>query len=90
MPTCGHNFHLSCIDVWLQKQSTCPICRLSLNDLIEAKDVAFQEVNRHDISNDHTSQWVLPSHQVLGGSRYNHDSQESASVVVGFAQGEEP
>ncbi|XP_008809063.1 RING-H2 finger protein ATL67-like [Phoenix dactylifera] len=73
MPTCGHNFHLSCIDVWLQKQSTCPICRLSLNDLIEAKDVAFQAVNRHEVANDHTNQWVLPSHQLLGGSRNSQD-----------------
>ncbi|XP_022735233.1 putative RING-H2 finger protein ATL69 [Durio zibethinus] len=37
MPTCGHNFHLSCIDVWLRKQSTCPVCRLPLQDTSEAK-----------------------------------------------------
>ncbi|XP_010934436.1 RING-H2 finger protein ATL39 [Elaeis guineensis] len=90
MPACGHNFHRSCIDIWLQKQSTCPICRLSLNDLIEAKDVAFQAVNRLQVSNDHTNQWVLPSFQLLGGSRNNQGSQESVSVVVGFAYGEEP
>ncbi|GMI74076.1 hypothetical protein HRI_001076900 [Hibiscus trionum] len=31
MPKCGHNFHLTCIDVWLRKQSTCPVCRLPLH-----------------------------------------------------------
>ncbi|MQL83596.1 hypothetical protein Taro_016104 [Colocasia esculenta] len=30
MPACGHEFHRICIDMWLQKQSTCPICRLCL------------------------------------------------------------
>ncbi|KAJ4777090.1 hypothetical protein LUZ62_061347 [Rhynchospora pubera] len=33
MPTCGHNFHSSCIDIWLESHSTCPICRVSLNSI---------------------------------------------------------
>ncbi|KAF3340166.1 E3 ubiquitin-protein ligase ATL15-like protein [Carex littledalei] len=37
IPACHHNFHLVCIDLWLQKQSTCPICRLPLKDLFEGK-----------------------------------------------------
>lgn len=32
MPKCGHTFHLSCIDVWLRRKSTCPVCRLPLQD----------------------------------------------------------
>lgn len=40
IPYCGHNFHLSCIDIWLRKQSTCPVCRLPLhnNNASEEKD----------------------------------------------------
>ena len=30
MPTCGHSFHVECIDEWLSKNVTCPICRTSL------------------------------------------------------------
>ncbi|KAL3618682.1 hypothetical protein CASFOL_037501 [Castilleja foliolosa] len=39
MPRCGHSFHLPCIDTWLAKQSTCPVCRLSVQDSVESKYV---------------------------------------------------
>lgn len=37
IPYCGHTFHLSCIDIWLRKQSTCPVCRLTLHNVCEEK-----------------------------------------------------
>eukprot|EP00249_Psilotum_nudum_P015323 c25263_g1_i1 orf=573-1250(+) len=30
LPVCGHAFHVECIDKWLAKNTTCPLCRLSL------------------------------------------------------------
>ncbi|XP_058739882.1 RING-H2 finger protein ATL5-like [Vicia villosa] len=39
MPKCGHTFHLCCIDIWLRKQSTCPVCRLPLKNSSETKHV---------------------------------------------------
>ncbi|XP_022734837.1 NEP1-interacting protein-like 2 [Durio zibethinus] len=27
LPKCGHIFHLNCIDEWLSRQGTCPMCR---------------------------------------------------------------
>ncbi|CDP05757.1 unnamed protein product [Coffea canephora] len=27
LPTCGHSFHLNCIDEWLNRNGTCPVCR---------------------------------------------------------------
>ncbi|CAL0328890.1 unnamed protein product [Lupinus luteus] len=30
LPVCSHSFHSDCIDQWLQKKLTCPICRISI------------------------------------------------------------
>lgn len=31
LPNCNHGFHLDCIDRWLVSNSSCPMCRHSLN-----------------------------------------------------------
>ncbi|KAH0464698.1 hypothetical protein IEQ34_004801 [Dendrobium chrysotoxum] len=29
LPECGHLFHMRCVDQWLRRQATCPVCRSS-------------------------------------------------------------
>ncbi|XP_015900193.1 RING-H2 finger protein ATL34 isoform X2 [Ziziphus jujuba] len=80
MPNCGHNFHLSCIDVWLRKQSTCPVCRISVQQSLRTKQsmpVTFsvaQSFDDSEISNDHSHQWLLPGsvHSVDNTSNQGH------------------
>ncbi|KAF3776989.1 RING-H2 finger protein [Nymphaea thermarum] len=38
IPSCGHTFHMDCIDNWLTKHTTCPLCRASLLPATKAMD----------------------------------------------------
>ncbi|KAM7488265.1 hypothetical protein LguiB_025749 [Lonicera macranthoides] len=48
IPNCGHVFHIDCIDVWLQSNSNCPLCRTS----ISIPSQMDQSANSQDITGD--------------------------------------
>ncbi|KAK3034886.1 hypothetical protein RJ639_033249 [Escallonia herrerae] len=88
MPKCGHSFHLSCIDVWLRKQSTCPVCRLSVQDSFETKLVRpatlaiARSTNNPEILRVDSRQWLLPSGAHSDGNGSNQGHAESVSGNV--------
>ncbi|KAL1356049.1 hypothetical protein HN51_023255 [Arachis hypogaea] len=58
IPKCGHCFHVSCIDMWLRKQSTCPVCRLPLRNALEQKNVtslAFTISHHHSLDEEYNT-----------------------------------
>lgn len=82
MPKCGHSFHLSCIDIWLRKQSTCPVCRLSVHDSIQTKYVRppvasgrTPSFDNSDVSAEHSQIWLIPSVE-------QHSEETTTSSVV--------
>ncbi|KAK9749315.1 hypothetical protein RND81_02G117500 [Saponaria officinalis] len=54
MPKCGHSFHISCIDIWLMKQCTCPVCRLPVRDSFDRKHARSVSVSV-SLSTDHVA-----------------------------------
>ena len=46
--SCGHKFHLSCIDTWFQTQHTCPMCRVSVRIVIPTGNTSAAETERNN------------------------------------------
>ncbi|WVZ88327.1 hypothetical protein U9M48_034861 [Paspalum notatum var. saurae] len=42
LPHCGHNFHMACIDLWLEQNTTCPVCRISLLDNADSEHTSSE------------------------------------------------
>lgn len=92
MPKCGHNFHLSCIDVWLRKQSTCPVCRLPLQESLGTKrgrSVMFSRTQSFDdseVPREHSQQWLMPGHERSQANNTSNQSHVEESHPVDHSQ----
>ncbi|XP_057780675.1 RING-H2 finger protein ATL51-like [Salvia miltiorrhiza] len=77
MPQCGHSFHLPCIDVWLRKQRTCPICRLTVQ-----RSIAEENAPSSTPPSFYSSrQWQLPN-AAAAASDLNHSSQMHHPILI--------
>lgn len=52
--SCSHYFHTKCIDVWLNKNNTCPCCRTYV----------LREENIHNMTLSSSTQILSPSTQI--------------------------
>lgn len=82
MPKCSHSFHLSCIDTWLRKQSTCPVCRLRLQNSFLLRSLgtdAFEttsSVEESNMSMDNSRHWLIPDVDHLEQSSDHQENPE--------------
>lgn len=97
MPKCGHSFHLSCIDIWLRKQATCPVCRLSVHDSIQTKYVRSTVAGRTpsfdnlDVSAEHSQIWLIQAGErseetTTGSVVQTHPDSVTINVETGLSR----
>ncbi|KAJ7539857.1 hypothetical protein O6H91_11G112500 [Diphasiastrum complanatum] len=49
LPSCGHAFHVSCIDLWLLTNASCPACRQSLLPQVSPSNFVRDQSQLHGV-----------------------------------------
>ncbi|KAL5200288.1 hypothetical protein ABZP36_021491 [Zizania latifolia] len=78
LPTCGHAFHVPCIDAWLLSHSTCPLCRGSI--LLAEDSPASSPVVRV-LESENIPEMLGNGESESHGGRDNERSHKAEEVV---------
>ncbi|XP_022872981.1 RING-H2 finger protein ATL1-like [Olea europaea var. sylvestris] len=95
LPKCNHVFHLDCVDIWLQSNANCPLCRSAISgrnryrlDRIIAPNSSPQDPQPLSIAGSEEDFVVieLSRHQERGGSSRNLDPSSTTHSSRKFDQ----
>lgn len=66
LPVCGHQFHETCMDTWMQRSGTCPLCRAKVSDvvLLPAHDAATAKTQLETYRSDRARRRVQLEREV--------------------------
>ncbi|XP_057447183.1 E3 ubiquitin-protein ligase ATL42 [Lotus japonicus] len=83
LPKCKHAFHIDCIDHWLEKHSTCPICRHKVNPEDQAtftysNSLRMQLANQSGLGEDQSNIDIFVQRE-----QENHGSSSSRFSIGG-------
>lgn len=91
IPFCGHFFHVDCIDVWLQNNASCPVCRTSVTfNFDQVLDPIRLSSSTHDPNNftGRDEDYVVNEIESKQGNSHNPSSSSLIRVQENINTGE--
>ncbi|KAL3365853.1 hypothetical protein AABB24_010797 [Solanum stoloniferum] len=77
IPSCAHIFHIDCIDVWLQKNANCPLCRTN----ISSTKIPYPNDNITGRDEDYVVIEIAENNPTLISGHRNNDSRNLISSM---------